>query len=137
MTLHPFLQFPQLFFLTPLFVPLILRLAAAVIFFYMAWHTYARRTEVAETNLPIVGRAEWTVWFAIVVETILGLMLLLGYYAQLGALVGAIAAHKCLVLNRKMGGYDPLSRMAAFMLLVVCLCLIISGAGAFAFDQQI
>ncbi len=136
MTLHPFLQFPQFFFLAPLFVPLVLRVAAGIVYLYVAWHTYSHRVEVAATRLPIIGKAGWAVMFAVVVEVLIGLSLLLGYYAQVGALIGALGALKFLVLKNRIGGYDPISRTASFLLLATCLCVLIAGAGAFAFDQS-
>jgi hypothetical protein len=137
MTLHPFLQFPQLFFLAPLFVPVILRIGAALTYLYIAWHTHTHRDEVAATRLPVIGKAGWAVPFAVVVEVLIGASLLFGYYAQLGALVGGLGALKFLILKRQIGAYDPISRTAAFLLFVICLSLIVAGAGAFAFDQQL
>lgn len=132
--MHPLLQFPQLFFLAPLYVPLLLRVAVALIFFYIAWHTYARRAEIAEVGLPVVGRATWAVWFAVIVEVLIGLCLLFGYYTQIVALVAALAAIKFFVLKRRIGGYAPISKIASLLLLAICLSLVISGAGALAMD---
>lgn len=131
--MHPFLQFPQLFYLS-FFIPALLRVAVAIIFFLIAWHTYTRRDELAEVQLPVVGKAAWAAWFAVVVEAAIGLCLLLGYYTQLAAAVGALAALKFFILKRRIGGYAPISRTASFLLLIICLTLIISGAGAFALD---
>lgn len=131
--MHPFLQFPQLFYLS-FFIPTLLRVAVALIFFLIAWHTYARRNDIAEVSLPVVGKAPWAVWFAVVVETLIGLSLLLGYYTQVAAIVGALAALKFFILKHRIDGYAPISRTASFLLFIICLSLIISGAGAFGMD---
>lgn len=116
------------------FAPTLLRVVVGLIFFYIAWHTYARRVEIAEVSLPVVGRAAWAVWFAVIVELLIGLALLVGYYTQIAAIVGALAALKFLLLKRQIGGYAPLSKIASFLLLAICLSLMVSGAGALAMD---
>ncbi len=132
--MHPFLQFPQLFFLAPLFVPVLLRLAAVIVFLYVAWHTYAHRAEIAHIKLPVVGKAAWTLWFAIAVELLIAGCLFFGYYTQIAAVVGAIASLKFAFLKSQIGDYDPLARGTSLLLLVICLSLICTGAGAFALD---
>lgn len=133
--MRPFLQFPQLFFLAPMYVPILLRLAAGLVFLFIAWHTYSRRDEIAEIQLPVVGKATWAVWFAFVVEIAIGLSLLLGYYAQIGAIAGALAGLKFAILKRRIGGYAPISRTASLLLFIICLALLFTGAGGFAFDR--
>jgi uncharacterized membrane protein YphA (DoxX/SURF4 family) len=133
--MRPFLQFPDLFFLAPAYVPLFLRVAAALVYLYIAWHTYDKREAIARISLPIIGRAGWAVWFAIVAEVLIGCSLLFGYYAQVGALIAAIGALKFIFLKRVIDEYDPISRVAAFLLFAVCASLTLSGAGIFAIDQ--
>jgi uncharacterized membrane protein YphA (DoxX/SURF4 family) len=131
--MHPFLQFPQLFFLS-FYVPTLLRVVVALLFFYIAWQTYARRDELARLQLPVVGKAAWAIWFAVIVEILIGLSLFFGYYTQFAAIIGALAALKFFILKRRIGGYAPISKIASLLLLTICLSLVISGAGALAMD---
>lgn len=132
--MHPFLQFPQLFFLSPLYVPLLLRLSTAGIFIYLAYAVYKHRKGAQQTSFPVVGVQPWVASFSVVVYIIIGLMLVFGYYTQIAALAGALAALKELVWGKRMQALIPLSRTSAFLLLVICLSLVCMGAGAFAMD---
>lgn len=125
--------FPQL--LTyGFFAPTLLRAAAALVFLYMAYIVYQHRAQAAQTPLPIVGVQSWAPGFTIAVYTAIGLMLLAGYYTQIGAILGAIAAFKELFWGKRLQMLFPLSRSTSFLLLVVCLSLLVTGAGALAFD---
>ena len=76
------------------FAPTLLRIAAGLVFLYIAYKHYTRREMFAEIDFPLVGRGVWIVWFAIFVEAAVGAMLVFGYYTQIAALLGAIAAAK-------------------------------------------
>jgi len=135
--MHPFLQFPQLFFLAPGYVPVLLRFAAGGVFAGAAYAVYKHRATAKQTSLPIVGVQPWAVGFVIGVYSVIALSLVLGYYAQYGALLGALAAFKELFWGKRMQPLFPISRTSALLLMVICLALIFMGAGAFAFDQQL
>ena len=131
--MHPFLQFPQLYFLS-FYIPTLLRLAAAGVFVYMAYVVYQHRAQAARAPMPLVGVQTWAPGFAVLMYGLIGLSLLFGYYAQIGALFGAIAAFKELFWGARIRALFPLSRATSFLLLVICLSLIVSGAGALALD---
>jgi hypothetical protein len=132
--MHPFLQFPQLFFLAPEYVPVLLRIAATVVFAHAAYAVYKNRAGVAKISLPVVGVQSWAVSFVILVYSVIVLMLVCGYYTQFGALLGTLAALKELVWGKRMRPLFPISRTSAFLLMIICLALVFMGAGAFAFD---
>ena len=132
--MHPFLQFPQLFFLAPEYVPVFLRIAAAGVFACAAYTVYKNRTAAKQTSLPIIGVQPWLVSFVIAVYSLIVLMLVFGYYTQFGALLGTLAAFKELVWGKRMRPLFPISRTSAFLLMIICLALVFMGAGAFAFD---
>lgn len=125
--------FPQILFLAPLSAT-ILRLAAALVFLSIAYTHYVQRRELAEQSLPLVGRALWVVPFAIVIEILIAVSLGCGIYTQLGAVVGAIGAAKFFALKNVYPRFIPLSRTASGLLFVICISLLLTGAGAFAFD---
>ncbi len=125
--------FPQILFLAPLGLTL-LRVAAGLVFLSFAYFHTTRSGELARVRFLVVGSGAWIVWFAIIFETAIGIALAIGLYTQLAALVGAIAALKCLVWQKRYPQFFLLSYTASALLLVICLCLLVSGAGAYAFD---
>lgn len=133
--MRPFLQFPELFFLAPLLVPVLLRIVAAASFGYIAFIQYKRRSEISAMRLPLIGKWRlWLVWVAIVLEASMGLSLLVGYYAQVVALLGFVLCVKHYVYAKKYARAIPLCRADYIYLAVICLALIFMGAGAFAMD---
>jgi hypothetical protein len=116
------------------FAPTLLRVAAALVFWYMAYAVYRHRGHAAQAHLPVVGVQTWVPWFSVVVYGFIGISLFVGGYTQIGAIVGALAALKELVWGARLRELIPLSRTAALLLLVICLSLLMTGAGAFAFD---
>lgn len=125
--------FPQLL-VYGFFAPTLLRVAAALIFAYLAYKHYQNRDEIGSTHFPVVGQGMWLAWFSIIVEVALAAAIFFGYYTQYAAIVGALGALKHIVWGGKYPGFFMLSRSAAFLLLVIMLSLLVSGAGAFAFD---
>ena len=117
-----------------IFAPTLLRFAAAVIFAHLAYNHYKNREQIAEIRFPLVGQGVWLVWFVVAVEAALALALFFGYYTQVAAIVGALATLKNIVWGGKYPSFFILSRSSAFLLLVIMLSLLVSGAGAFAFD---
>ncbi len=132
--MHPYLLFPHLFFLAPLYVPLLLRLVAAAVFLYMAYWVYKNRAGAARVSYPVIGVQSWVPVFTVVVYALIGLSLTFGYYTQIGAIFGAIAALKELFWGKRLQSIIPLSRMSSLLLLAMCLSLVLSGAGALAMD---
>lgn len=125
--------FPQ-FLMFSFFAPTLLRVAAACIFAYLAYRHYQNRQEIAHITFPIVGHGAWIAWFAILVEAGVAIALFFGWYTQIAAILGAIAALKHIVFVGKYQGFFWLTRSAAFLLFVVCFSLLLTGAGALAFD---
>jgi uncharacterized membrane protein SirB2 len=132
---HPFLQFPQLFFLAPQFVPLLLRLTAALSFFYIAYTQAKRRKEISELKIKIIGHVDQTmVLISALIIAATGLALFFGWYTQIAAIVGIIIALKHAVFAKKYPSAIPLCRGEYVYLIVILLTLLISGAGALAMD---
>jgi hypothetical protein len=116
------------------FAPTILRVAAALVFLYMAYTVYQHRAQAAQVPLPLVGVQSWAPGFAVLAYGIIGLSLLLGYYTQIGAILGAIASLKKLFWGKRLQVLFPLSRASSLLLFAICLSLLVTGAGALAFD---
>lgn len=117
-----------------IFAPTLLRVAAGIIFIYLAYVHYQRREQIGSINFPVIGRASWVGWFAVLLEAIIGLALIFGYYTQIAAIVGGLGALKHIIWRNKFPSFFILPRTAAFLLLVILLSLLVTGAGIFAFD---
>lgn len=126
---------PQFFLYGGVFLaPTLLRLGAAAIFAYAAAAHLRRRGELAKVSFPIVGSGMWIVIFGVLVEGALALALLLGWHTQVAAIVGMIAAAKYFFLNKHWRPYFFLPRTTTVLLFVILASLVLSGAGAFAYN---
>ena len=117
------------------FAPTLLRVAAAFVVFYVAYSLMTNRERLSEMTFPIIGHYRpWMATVSSVACGIIGFSLLLGYLTQWGALLGGVMALKQAVMPKRYAAYMPLSRGTSLLLLVICLSLLISGAGAMAQD---
>ncbi len=133
--MHPFLQFPGLFFLAPLFVPVLLRFVVALSLAAIALTQYKRREEISLMRVPLIGTlGNGMLWLVLVIEVALAAMFLVGYYTQLAALAGLVLCIKHFIYAKKYSRAIPLCRVDYVYLFVICLALVCMGAGAFAMD---
>lgn len=107
--------FPELLFLSP-FAAFLIRLSLTAIFGYSAYV----RIPHASTLLKAFG----------VIDGLIALALLVGFYTQLAALIGAVCTVAWLAKNE----WNPYPKTTTALALVMCLCLLVLGAGPFAFD---
>ena len=125
--------FPHLLVLQ-FYAPALIRVAVACAFFYAAYATHKHRDAAAHLRFPFIGTASWAGNFTMLMYAAIGLMLLLGSYTQIAALLGGITSIKGLLLGKRFEALFPYSRSTYILLLVMCLSLLISGAGARALD---
>lgn len=128
--------FPQLLFLSGIGVTL-LRITVGVYFLYLAYLVATRRDEFSRISYPVVGlMPSWAMLIASLVSAVLAGMLIAGIWTQVVALFGILMTLKLLVLPRRLLAPITASfpRSTAFLLLVLCVSLVVLGAGAFAFD---
>jgi hypothetical protein len=116
------------------FAPTILRLAGAAAFFFIAYMQWTRRCELADTVYPVLGKGAWVAPSSAVVHAALGLMLLAGWYTQIAALIGIAAAFKGILYAKTMPRFMPLCRGEYILLIAILASLMLSGAGALAYD---
>jgi len=131
--MHPLSLFPQLFFLSPLSATL-LRIVSGLVFLYLAYFYYHKREHLAQVDVPIVGRGMWkpllaTAWCALV-----GVGLFFGFYTQLAAICGAIVGAKFIGWKKFCPEYVPVTYITSALLTIICISILLTGAGAFAFD---
>ncbi len=124
--------FPGL--LIPFLAPLLLRLGLAAALAAAAYLQWARRDQIAQVDLPVVGRGGWWVWFSVAAHAAVAALLVIGLYTQVAALVGALISLKHTFWARRYPLLFPLGRAAGLLMLVISLSLVLSGAGAFAQD---
>ncbi len=115
------------------FAPTLIRIFVALVFFASAYMLYTRRDELSRTPF-VIGQGAWIVWIALLVNVAIGAMLFAGYYTQVAALAGALLALKGLVWGKRYGRFFVLCRIDYLFVLVMCLSLLLTGAGALAFD---
>jgi hypothetical protein len=116
------------------FAPTLLRIAAAAFFFYIAYAQWNRREELIHLSDPVIGRAPWLPTASVVVHTALAIMLLVGWYTQIAALIGVAASFKAVLFAKTLPRFMPLCRGEYILLMVILASLLLSGAGAFAYD---
>lgn len=124
--------FPGL--LLPFLAPLLLRLGVAVAFATVAYMQWRRRQEISQTDLPVIGHNGWWVWLSVAVHAAVAILLVLGSYTQVAALLGALLSIKHAFWSHRYPRIFPLGRAAGFLMLLISLSLVLSGAGAFAQD---
>ncbi|MBP9711246.1 MAG: hypothetical protein KBD50_03270 [Candidatus Pacebacteria bacterium] len=111
--------FPDLLWLG-FFAPTVLRLAAAAVLLIGA---YAHYTSKGSNSTALAAA-----------HALLGGMLFFGWYTQYAALIGIVGIVACYVLPKKLLNVDPLPWATSLLLFAIFLSLLVSGAGAFAFD---
>ena len=125
--------FPQILFLAP-FATTILRVSAGIAFLLLAWIHLSKRNELSRVDFLVIGHAAWIPVFAAVFEFAVATALIAGIYTQLAAHFGALVALKSFVWKRRYDAMFPLPRSTSVLLFIICLSLVFSGAGIFAFD---
>lgn len=125
--------FPQILFLAP-FGTTLLRIAAGAVILLLAWKHFREREKLAGVPFVIIGKGAWIPLLAALVELATAAGLILGIYTQAAAIFGMLLALKSIVWKRRYPAFFPLSQTASFLLFVICLSILITGAGVFAFD---
>ena len=108
--------FPALLFLAPLSA-LVIRVAIACLFILSSY----TRTRSASSLFLYTFTA---------LEFVAALSLALGYWAQAGAVLGAVIVGVWFVIP-SMRAY---SKSTTLLMLILCLSILVTGPGAFAFD---
>ena len=116
------------------FAPTLIRVLVAMVFLYGAYAQFSRLRELSEMRFPIIGHGAWIVWVSIAAHVLVGLMFFAGYYTQIAALLGAVVGIKGIILAKRYARLFPLCRLDYAFILVMCLSLLLSGAGGFAYD---
>lgn len=107
--------FPELLFLAP-FSAFLMRLAIGIAFGYTAWKHLSLSREAGIQSLAVV-------------EVALAIALIAGFLTQAAAIVSGLLLTAWFFTSLR-----PLPKSTILLLLVMCISLLITGAGPFAFD---
>ncbi|HEX8993774.1 MAG TPA: hypothetical protein VF803_00805 [Candidatus Paceibacterota bacterium] len=130
--MHPFADFPSLFSYS-FFAPILLRLSASLVFFFVALMQWRARRETYALLSPILGSiSRHAIALLVAIEYIIAAMLFVGWHTQIAAVLGVILSIKYAFVRAR--SLSPLGAIATWLLLSVCLSLIILGGGALALD---
>jgi hypothetical protein len=116
------------------FAPTLLRIGVALVFLYGAYVQHARLGELSQLRLPLGLRGAWIIWLSIIAHGVIGVMLLVGYYTQVAALLAMLGGIKGVVYAKKYPRLFPLCRLEYAFVILISLALLLTGAGAFAYD---
>ncbi|HEV8677377.1 MAG TPA: DoxX family membrane protein [Candidatus Paceibacterota bacterium] len=121
------------------FAPAFLRAVVAACFAYQAITHFKNKRGVADeiSDLAKGLSHEAAVWLAgllIIAELAVGILLFVGAWTQIAAILAILGFLKMAYFNDRLPTYAPLPRSTYFVLVAICLSLLVTGAGAFAFD---
>lgn len=121
------------------FVPAGLRIAAALFLGYQAGYHFTHKKRLAPELERRFGWLAHSLTASLIMLLVLfeagaGVLLFVGAWTQLVALLSAAGFLKMAYFSRAIPDYAPLARSTYLLLAVICLAIVIMGAGAFAFD---
>ncbi len=121
-----------------LFAYFFLRVIVGMVLLSFAHTHFSHRHELAaHFRLKVWPFGLFAAWYLVLVEIIVALMFLLGFYTQIASLITIVLLIKLHLLLRR-NARDLLPTPTTTVLLIACSCsLFITGAGAFAFDLPI
>lgn len=112
--------FPSLLVLEQ-FAPLLLRLTIGIIFIFWGYRAWKRRESSKEYAYGIF-------------EIVLGILFVLGLFTQFAALIASIIFIRELIAKVKVRAFFTDGVNYYFLLLIISVCILISGPGLFSFD---
>lgn len=118
------------------FAPLVLRVALGVVFFDFGRHTLGAGRAAHGALFEALGLKQHGRYVTTLgtLEIVVALMLILGFYTQIAALVAFILSLEAYYLKGKHGAHIEHRRHLFFLTAVISFSLLFSGAGAIAFD---
>ena len=118
-----------------LFAYFILRICVGLCLFYLGASHYRHRRELtAAVRLPLLPRGRITVWWLIFLELVLSVMLVLGFYTQIAAIILMALSAEFFIFRRWSRTRRLPPRLFYALLFGAAFSLFITGAGVFAFD---
>lgn len=126
--------FPELLALS-FFAPLFLRVALGLVLFLTSFHQLIDKREELSKRFNAVWPQYGTkiVWTTGIIEVVVGLSFIAGFYTQIAALIGILFSG-FVIFSKKYK--KVMHRDISFYILMfaISLSLLVTGAGIFAFD---
>ena len=118
-----------------MYAPTLLRVAAAFVLFFIAWRVWQGAKALAATSFPLVGKTNLLlVQIAAGITALVGVALFLGWETQWAAILSILIAIKLWYFKKQLGPVVGLAPATYILFVVICLSLLLTGAGKFAFD---
>ena len=119
-----------------IFAPFLLRLSAGIFFFYAGYQHFGKEQEglVGELTQKFSSFAKPISVTLAIVEIVIGLFLIAGFLTQVAALLGAIFMLKLLWFKKSCPCLARHEKTVYVLLFVICISLLLTGAGAPAVD---
>lgn len=130
-----FNPFPELLTFS-LLAPFIVRTALGFVFMRLGLHILTTDRHLWEHSIKEISgfNWRWSVYVFGAVEVATGVLLILGLYTQIAAIVVAVASLKFLILSHFWKLPEREGRLFYFLAFAASLSLLFSGAGFFAID---
>ena len=135
MILNPFPSF----LLYAFYAPFILRLIIAIVFIEFGFAKLTKDKAAKAKFFERIGLKPGKTFVIVfgVIELVAGGMLLVGFYTQIAALVAGLILLGTIVIKLKHADYLASPARYYFILLVICVSLLMTGAGAYALDTPL
>jgi uncharacterized membrane protein YphA (DoxX/SURF4 family) len=118
-----------------IFAPLLIRVALGAALLYLCVEHIRARKEIAQALSRRAGKiSRLAAPLLCLIEVAAGALLVVGAWTQVAALVTFVLTITFLVLRKSHAELRPLSSSAYMFMLAMSLSLLLSGAGAYAFD---
>lgn len=116
--------------------PFVLRVTVGIILLVFAYTHLVQRREAIRMALSERWKSLGPifVWYLGTFEAIAGVLLVIGFLTQIAALLVIVISLKMLVLKKKHAVLARHGTVAYILILAIALSLLVTGAGAFAFD---
>jgi len=118
------------------FAPMLIRIVVGLYLLIYAYRLLGRdRVRATEEVARVIKSlaAPWITFLGIL-EIAAAASLIAGFYTQIGAIVGGLIFLKLSLRAKNYPALSPKGGSLPFLLSILCLTLLITGAGAFAFD---
>ncbi len=115
-----------------------LRVCIAIIFIHLSVTHVKNRQSLAEVfTTPLFPFPSFIVWYLVSIELTIGILMFLGLFTQIAALLSMLLSLKCIVMHARFTHPLIPSRLFFTLLFFASLLLFITGAGAVAIDLPI
>jgi uncharacterized membrane protein YphA (DoxX/SURF4 family) len=128
---------PELLYLS-FFAPFFLRIALGLVLFLTSFHQLVdRREEITKRFVDVWPKNGVEIlWTASVIEIVVGLAFVAGFYTQIAAIVGALFSFT-VIFYKKYRQATTRDIVFYILMFAISLSLMVTGAGVFAFDMPL